>query len=267
MLLDYHCHSHCSDGELSPEQLIQLAEQNDVEVLAITDHDTIGAYKKLPDTHIKIVSGIEFSTCWNKIGVHIVGLNIDLHSKELLKAINLQQKARKYRAEIISKKLEKVGLIGAYEKLNHKKHIGRPDFAKLLVEADICKNQQHAFKQYLGAGKIGDVKNEWLSFEEVIAVINHAGGVAVLAHPLYYKLTNAKLNRLVSYFVVAGGQAIEVINGYQNLDKTKYLAKLAGFHKLKSSIGSDFHYKEGWSKLGVNSNLVENLLTFSHQEY
>lgn len=250
MIVDFHCHTNCSDGELTPTELIRLAEQECVEVLAITDHDTIDAYKDLPKTYIKLITGIEFSTSWNKIGIHIVGLNFDTNSKALLQAVEKQQIARKLRAQAISLKLEKIGLKGSYLQLKHKKQIGRPDFAQLLVEEGICKDHSQAFKKYLGAGKLGDVKNQWLSLEEVITVINHAGGIPVLAHPLYYKLTNAKLKRLLTDFKLHGGKAMEVVNGYQNPEKTQYLQKLCTEFSMFASIGSDFHRRMNWRHLG-----------------
>lgn len=262
LLVDFHCHSYCSDGELSPYELIKLAEKKNIKVLAITDHDTIDAYKDLPATKIKIIPGIELSTTWNKIGIHIIGLNFDLNSKPLHKAIKLQKQARKQRAKTIAERLEKFGLKNAYEKLQDKDYIGRPDFAKLLIEEGICKDFQQAFKKFLGSGKIGDVKNQWLSFEEVLSVIKNAGGIPVLAHPLCYKLTNAKLKRLVADFKHNGGKAIEVINGYQNINKTEYLTQLCQDFDMQASIGSDYHNQLGWNRLGVEAKLVDNLISF-----
>ncbi len=266
MLVDFHCHTNCSDGELSPEMLVDLAKTNDIKILAITDHDNADAYSELKLDNlkgIKLISGIEFSTTWNKIGIHIVGLNFELSSDVINNAISKQKQFRIERAKIISKKLEKCGLENAYERLSQLKikQIGRPDFAKLLVEEGICKDGTQAFKKYLGSGKVGDVKNQWLPFDEIIQSIQTAGGTAVLAHPLVYKMTNSKLKRLISDFKSAGGQAIEVISGYQNPDKTIYLQNLCKEFNLKASIGSDFHRHNDWTRLGCNTNMVLDMET------
>lgn len=266
LLLDFHCHTNCSDGELSPNKLIELAKQNSIKYLAITDHDNIDAYDLINQNQLdelQLISGIEFSTTWNKIGVHIVGLNFDLKSPHIKNAIALQKQYRKNRAQIISNKLDKIGLSNAITKLTKlkKTQIGRPDFANLLVEEGICKDMKEAFKKYLGAGKIGDIKNQWLGFEEIIHTIKSAGGIAVLAHPLAYKLTNSKLKYLISEFKSNGGESVEVINGFQNRDKIEYLINLCKEFKLKASVGSDFHRPNNWTKLGCNSNLVSGVET------
>ncbi|HPQ88447.1 MAG TPA: PHP domain-containing protein, partial [Gammaproteobacteria bacterium] len=79
MLVDLHCHTTCSDGELTPEEIIKLAKQNNIEILSITDHDNVDAYSQIAELSddIQLVPGIEFSTQWQKCSVHIVGLNID----------------------------------------------------------------------------------------------------------------------------------------------------------------------------------------------
>jgi predicted metal-dependent phosphoesterase TrpH len=264
VIVDFHCHSDCSDGQLSVVGLIKAAEERMVQMLSITDHDTLDAYNQKIKTPIKIITGIEFSTQWNKISIHVVGLNIDVTSKHLQELVTAQKLLRSKRAEIIAKRLEKHGLENALELIkrnNQGTYIGRPDFAKLLVNQGICTDINQAFKKYLGAGKIGDVKNQWQKLDEIIFAIKQAGGVAVLAHPLYYKLTNSKLRRLLTDFKNLGGVGIEVVNGYQNPDKTDYLAQLCEEFGFKASIGSDFHGHKQWNKLGCDSRLITGLPT------
>ncbi len=261
MLVDFHCHSNCSDGELTPRKLIELAQTRNISQLAITDHDSIAAFAQIKDlkTPMQIITGVEFSTTWNKIGVHIVGLNFDLASDSIAHAVKYQQNARKLRAQIISNKLGRIGLHNAYQTLKKCKphqQIGRGDFANLLVEQGICTSFAQAFKKYLGAGKTGDVKNNWLPLDAIVQAIVKAGGVAIIAHPLYYKLTNCKLKRFIKDFKQAGGGGMEVINGYQNPDKTLYLQQLCQQFELKMSLGSDFHRPTNYSTLGVDTKLL-----------
>src|SRR5690606_22628966 len=104
--------------------------------------------------------------------------------------------------------------------------VGRPHFARHLMERGLVASMDEAFNRYLGAGRAGDVQAMWPELEQVVAWIVEAGGTAVLAHPLKYKLTSAKLRRLASAFVACGGRALEVVNGRQNADGTAHLARL-----------------------------------------
>ena len=263
MRIDLHCHSNHSDGSLSALELIKYAEQREIELLAITDHDNIDVYDEIKKikTSIKIISGIEFSTTWSKIGIHIVGLNFDLDSVDLNRTISSQTNARIDRAKVIANRLEKHGIENAYNKIvgTGKKYIGRPDFAELLVKEGHCKDHNNAFKKYLGAGKVGDVKNQWLTLKEVIDRLKQASGMAVLAHPLYYNLSNSKLNRLIQDFKDLGGDGLEIVNGYQNPEKTDYLIKLCKKYNLLASIGSDFHSPSQWKHLGCDTAWLSNI--------
>jgi len=265
--IDLHSHSHCSDGSLSPKELLFRAEKSEIDIFSITDHDTCAAYDESFQltTDIKLITGVEFSTRWNKIGIHILALNFDLTSKSIQATLCFQQQARRQRAELIAQKLSKIGLHKALEKIQNKSttasscaYIGRPDFAKLLVEEGVVKDLNHAFKKYLGAGKIGDIKNKWMPYEAIVKSIQQAGGMAVLAHPLSYKLSNAKLRRLLADFKASGGQGLEVVNGYQNADKTNYLCQLCNEFDLKASLGSDFHHDSNWSSLGCSAKLISD---------
>lgn len=257
MLYDLHCHSNCSDGELPVGQLIALAAERKVEVLSITDHDTLQAYKdELSLTHIKILPGIEFSSQWQKIGVHIVGLNIDPACGAITEGVKHQLQARSERAEKIAERLQKAGLANALEGARQyagPAEISRPHFAQFMVASGFSKSIDQAFKKHLGAGKAGDIKQLWADMEQVIRWIREAGGVAVLAHPYKYKMTRSKLLRLVDDFMAAGGQGIEVLSGNQGKDITEMLRDLSVQKKLLASMGSDFHSpKTQWCHLGMH---------------
>ena len=110
---DLHTHTCLSDGILTPAQLIDRAIENGVTHLSITDHDTTAAYHELPDYsghELVITPGIELSTWWMKIGIHVVGLNIDPNHESLQRGIAFQQRARQERAERISDRLKKCGI-------------------------------------------------------------------------------------------------------------------------------------------------------------
>jgi predicted metal-dependent phosphoesterase TrpH len=120
-------------------------------------------------------------------------------------------------------------------------------------------NIQQAFKKYLGAGKAGDIKEQWADLAQVVAWIRDAGGVAVLAHPTKYKMTGTKINQLITDFAAVGGEAIEVISGLQIPSVTKDMARLCNRHGLLASCGSDFHSdQQPWAALGMVAPLPDS---------
>ncbi len=274
MLFDLHSHSTYSDGALTPTELIQRAELAGVDVLAITDHDTVAGITEIitdldakPDTTLQLLPGVELSSQWHGtgahgMGVHIVGLNVQLDSSELQDALTRQQQARYDRAAIIADRLRKKGfpdLLPAVITAAGQGTIGRPHFAEQLVAIDAVKSSDEAFRRYLGAGKIGDIKNVWQALEDVVGWVRDAGGTAVLAHPDKYHLTHTKLRALVGDFKAAGGEAIEVVSGHQIAYKTKNLSDLCELNNLHASCGSDFH-KPGqhWAEVGKHSTLPDS---------
>jgi len=162
MNIDLHCHTNVSDGNLSPAELISLAIERNINMLSITDHDSIQAYEtaRSPSTELRLIPGIEFSSYWNKFGVHIVGLDLDLTSDAIQQGVAQQSQAREQRAEKIAEKLQRYGfedcLAGA-KSFTSGGQIGRPHFAQHLVAIGAVSNIQQAFKKYRGAGKAGDI--------------------------------------------------------------------------------------------------------------
>lgn len=265
MQIDFHIHSRHSDGVLEVSEIIELAQSRGLGEFSITDHDTLDAYTEaavLDTGGIKLIPGCEFSSVWQGRTVHIIGLNLDTASDAMREAIDYQASAREQRSALIAKKLETRGITGALEgarKYAKGAALGRPHFASYLVEKGFAKDSRQAFKKFLGDGKVGDVKNHWRPVEEVVSWINRGGGVAVLAHPLKYGMTQTRLRELLMEFTAAGGRAIEVVCGMQQADKTQQLAHLAKHFDLMASAGSDFHRPgQGWADLGVVQPLPAN---------
>ncbi len=263
MIYDLHTHSNASDGILSPASLVMRARQRGVTHLALTDHDTVqglqSARAQAEIEGINLINGIELSCLWAGRGIHVVGLNVDASSAQLLQAITAQQEARDARGIEIGKRLEKAGIPEALEgarRLAGDAVLGRPHFARYLVERGFSNSINGAFKQYLGAGKPGDIKHRWPDIADMVAAIRAGGGVAVLAHPAKYELTRTKLRELVAVFKEAGGQAIEVISGQQASNETEALAQITTQFDLYASCGSDFHVPDQpWQELGSFAQL------------
>lgn len=257
-LYDLHCHSKASDGSLSPTELLQRAQQKGVNVLALTDHDTVAGLpeaKRFAEAHnIQLINGIELSTQWHNHCFHIVGLGINPVYPPLISALETLQQTRIERSEKIADKLAKKHMPGALEYVQQKVGDGmitRTHFADFLVSQHHVDSQQEAFDRYLAKGKPAYVATEWAELDEAINWIKGAGGIAVLAHPLRYKLTASWMKKFLSTFKEAGGQAIEVVVSRMNNEDIKLAMQYAMHFDLAGSVGSDFHNPDNqWVELG-----------------
>ena len=261
MIVDFHTHSLASDGALTPLELLRRAKAAGVRQFALTDHDTMAGYLSVRHTseadEVGLISGVELSCRWATTAVHVVGLNFDTDASQIIAVIEQLTQAREERAKKIAMRLAGVGIDGALEgakAVANESQIGRPHFATWMVEAGAVDSVTEAFDKYLGAGKIGDVKMFWPPLSEVVQAITQASGVAILAHPLKYRLTGMKLRALINDFKAAGGGAIEVLNGRQPETDLKRLSQLAEGSGLICSVGSDFHRDfEYGPKLGIDT--------------
>jgi len=259
-LIDFHTHSTASDGALTPPDLVNRAAAAGITTFALTDHDTIAGFESLTDSvppALRLVSGVELSCQWGKVGIHVVGLGFDPASRVLLEHVTHMTEARLRRAETIAQRLAKKGMQGALQgamAVAAGAQIGRPHFAQWMVMRGHVKSEAHAFRQFLGKGKVGDISAEWPDLARTVETINAAGGVAVLAHPLKYRLTATRLNALCGAFAAAGGEAIEVINGRPGPGEVERLMGIAAYYDLLLSVGSDFHRDAEYAAgLGVDT--------------
>lgn len=261
MIYDLHSHSTASDGILTPTELVQRAVEHNVSMLAITDHDTIAgvaeakvAANRLP---IELISGVEISILWQGKSIHLAALNVNEQSEPLLELLAHQANLRQDRAVQIGEKLAKAGIPNAYEGAKNlaSGEVTRAHYGRFLVANGYVRNDEHAFKRYLGMGKTAYVKPIWCTLEQAIRATHLAGGLICIAHPLRYKLTAKWVRRLIVDFKQAGGDGIEVSGCTQTLDQRQLLARWATEFDLLASVGSDFHYPSGWIELGKNLQL------------
>jgi 3',5'-nucleoside bisphosphate phosphatase len=264
--VDLHCHTNCSDGGLTPQELINRATNLQIDVLAITDHDTINAldiaqrYIVEQNVPIRLISGIEISTTWHGFEIHVVGLNLDATAPALTDLTVSQQQAREQRALQIGEKLAKCGFDDIYQQAKASAGAGsitRAHFAKVLLQQGHVSTMQKAFDKYLGKGQRAFVKPNWCTIEQAIAAIHQAGGSAVLAHPIRYDLSGKWLRRLIVDFKQAGGDALEVVLPQMANEQRKLMLNYCSEYDLHASLGSDFHYPNKWSDLGKNLKLPE----------
>lgn len=255
---DLHTHSTASDGTLAPAQLVARARQAGVEVLALTDHDTLDgiaeAQAAAAAEDIWLVSGVEISVTWNGLTVHLLGLGVEPDAPELVAGLQRLRAFRDWRAEEIGRRLAAKGIPDCFagaRALSNGHLVGRTHFARHLVRAGHARSVADVFEHFLVRGKPGYVPGDWAGLEEAVGWIRDAGGEPVIAHPARYKLTRSKLRRLIGEFREAGGVGLEVVSGSHSRDQCFTIAQHAVDFELAASAGSDYHGPENpWIELG-----------------
>jgi predicted metal-dependent phosphoesterase TrpH len=272
MKVDLHCHSTASDGALAPATVVARAYERGVRVLALTDHDTLEGLAEAQATaaqfdDLRLINGIELSCTWGGATVHVLGYAFAADAPTLLSRIADLHEGRWLRAAEIGKRLEAKGMPGALEGARAVQQAlgdsgnapARPHFAEFLVRAGHVRDFSEAFRKWLGAGKLGDVRQHWPTLAEAVGTLREAGAWISLAHPWHYDFTRSKRRRLVAEFVEAGGHALEVVNGMQPAEQVGSLATLVREFGMLASAGSDFHAPGDWSELGMYRPLPDDL--------
>ncbi len=258
MIHDLHSHSSVSDGTLLPAQLVDMAVAQAVDVLALTDHDTVAGISQAraaaQGRDLRIIPGVEISVSWDQRTIHVLGLNVDVDNQTLLQGLQTLLEYRHWRAREIGRRLEKKGIPGAFagaSALADGALVGRTHFARFLVQQGYAKDVREVFRKYLVVGKPGHVRGEWAELETVLQWIHGAGGIAVIAHPARYGMTRSRLRRLLGQFQELGGQGLEVVSGSHSKDECFTMSRHAKDFALLASAGSDYHGPENsWINLG-----------------
>ncbi|MBI3938185.1 MAG: PHP domain-containing protein [Betaproteobacteria bacterium] len=247
--IDLHCHSTFSDGALTPVQLVERAARRGVDALALTDHDETGG---LPEARaaaaaagIVLIDGVEISVSWNGHTLHVVGVHVDPANAALAAGLAQIRLGRAQRAERIAAELESVGIGGSLEGARacaaNPDLVGRAHFARYLVARGCARDVKAAFNRYLAQGKPGYVAHQWTTLERAVSWINGSSGIAVLAHPGRYRLSDAGVDDLLGEFSDLGGAAVEVVTGGHTPAQYALFAGKARRFGLAASVGSDFH--------------------------
>ena len=263
MKIDLHNHSYCSDGVLSPTEVVRLAKEQECDIFALTDHDTtdglVEAKIEAGKLGLRFVPGVEVSAMWSNMTIHILGLGIDVNNKVLQAGLKQHQEFRAIRALKMARGLGGAGVVNAMEKTQavaKRSMITRTHFAQMLIQEGICKDMKSVFKRFLTGKKPGGVKSEWAQYDEVISWIHTAGGVAVLAHPLRYRMTSTKVKRMMSDLAASGCDGVEVVTGSSSSDEITLVSQWANELGLLSSSGSDYH---GWPNQRVRIGRLQDL--------
>ncbi|MBQ9274665.1 MAG: PHP domain-containing protein [Succinivibrio sp.] len=264
--IDLHSHCTASDGTLSPAELIAHAQERGLTHLALTDHDTVAGVAEALEAArgvLCLIGGIELSALWRNQQIHVVGLGLDHQHPALLDFVKGQRVKREMRAAEIARKLEGLGFAQALERTAAQTRPGavltRGNFARFIAGEGVVRNSDEAFERYLKEGRPAFVRTPWGGVDEAVAVIRQCGGLAVLAHPKRYELTNTRLRELIGFFRDCGGEGMEVASCQQRPSDRAYLAELCLRYGLLASQGSDFHSAERYRDLGLGLKLPDKL--------
>ena len=247
-IVDLHVHSNASDGTLSPSELVKEAQKAGLSAFALTDHDTVSGVAEAVEAGnsrgIEVIPGIEISTGYKDKEIHIVGLFLDYTDKNFINALDSEAKRREHRNLKLTERFNEYGLPADIEEIRSMfpdSIITRAHFASYMVKKGYAKDSAEAFSKYLGQGMPLYVPKELKNPDEAISLIQTAGGVSVLAHPLLYRLTSGELRTLCAELKSLGLTGIETMySTYRGFDELN-VRKLAREFGLLESGGSDFH--------------------------
>lgn len=246
-VVDFHTHSTCSDGTMTPSELVLYAEKRGLSAFALTDHDSVDGIKEAmvqaEKCNIEFIPGIEFSAAENT-ETHIIGLFIDPENEFLLKTIQRLKDSRRRRMEDICRKLRLLGLDITHDealKIAGGNFVGRAHIAKLMVEKGYCQTIRECFDKYIGLGKPAYSEKNELTAIEAVKAIRKAGGLAFLAHLNQTGYDEKQTEELLLALKEAGLNGIE--GYYPEYDKNHISTYRALAEKLNLALsgGSDFH--------------------------
>jgi predicted metal-dependent phosphoesterase TrpH len=266
-LVDFHTHSHFSDGVLAPAALVARAATRNVGTLALTDHDTIAG---LPEARaacasagIRFVPGVELSAQWRGQTIHIVGLQVDESHAGFNSHLTAVLARRQARLREIGERLEKRARLPGRELAALAANATAPTrlhLARLLVARGHARDTQDAFDRWLNRDKAGHVPVEWPALAAAMAVLRDSGAIPVLAHPHRYRFSAGALRELAAVFAQEGGAALEASMAGMSPNDADRIASLCRRFKLRASMGSDFHDPSvPWNPLGRWLKLADGL--------
>ena len=254
MLIDLHTHSNASDGTDSPAALIDKAIERGINVLALTDHDTVAGWNEAISalsahprgSQLKLVLGSEIS-CQDKDGtsIHMLGLLFDESHQPLISELEKTRENRLTRMERIVARLNEAGIDITLEEVYAQKRgdatLGRPHLADALVARGHVGSRDEAFSTFLHNGSKFYINHYSPSPEEAIKLIKSAGGVAVIAHPLASRSGRTVNPDIFTDLIAAGLDGIEIDHRDQQDLERSALLRIALENDLVITGSSDYH--------------------------
>ena len=265
--IDLHMHTNKSDGALTPKQIIDEAVKANLQAISITDHDTIDAYtdetiKYAKEQGIELIIGVEVSTKSDRCGIHVLGYNFDLNNEEFKQKLDKIRNARHDYLKAVAKKLEKLNYKINVEELDKIKSVTKAHISKDIIENE--ENKEELLKQFGHIPNKGEfietimnencpayVQKVTVTPKEAAEMIRKAGGKVVLAHPVAYanedNMTVEEVQQLINKMKPDGLETYYIYTNRNNeyINEIDKWLKLAKDNNLFSTIGSDFHIKDG----------------------
>lgn len=246
--IDLHTHSSESDGTMSPQKLMEHANEVGLSAIALTDHDTIqGLAKARPiadSLGLELIPGVELSTDYQGKEVHILGYYIDEKNKEFLDRLCEFVDGRNKRNEKMVALLRQEGfditMQGLYDEYPDSV-VTRAHFARYLVEHGFVKDRETVFAKYLGDDCRCYVPREKITPFEAIKLIQLGGGLAFFAHPVLCHMNQQRLRTFIGELKSAGLAGMEAVYSMNTPGDETNMRKLAREYDLLISGGSDFH--------------------------
>lgn len=252
--IDLHVHSTCSDGTLSPTELVVHAAHLGLSAFALTDHDCTDGIdeafhaagqvsKRLPQP-LEIIPGIEFSTEYLGADIHIVGLDMNYRNPQFQTHIAALRENRLLRNQKMIDRMASDGIAISLAQMKQEFGDGvwtRAHFGRFLVEHGYARSKAEAFSVYIGEGCKYYIPREKISPFDVTNLIWQFGGIPVLAHPLQYHYDDEKLRTLLRKLTDAGLIGIEVYYSTHSREDEAYLLSIASDFGLLPGGGSDYH--------------------------
>jgi hypothetical protein len=245
-MIDLHMHTIASDGRQTPEELVARAAEVGLRTISVTDHDTTAsvaaAAAAAAAAGIELVTGIEMTAVYAGRDVHVLGYYLDTESRELRAAAEAQRAGRVQRAREIAERLGALGApididgLVARAPAGDAKSLARPQIAQALVHAGHVGSIQEAFDRFLTEGRPAYLPNSGRTPEDVVAIINRAGGLASLAHPGLLRQ-----DELIPQLAEAGLGAVEAFHSQHDEATRQRYVEMARRHRLAVSGGSDYH--------------------------
>jgi predicted metal-dependent phosphoesterase TrpH len=261
--VDLHTHTIASDGVLSPTQLVQRAEKLAVKVLAVTDHDsTDGVAEAVAAGQacgVDVIPGVEINTDVPGTEVHVLGYFVDFADPTLGIELARLRDGRIGRARRMAEKLTEMGAAVGFERIlaiAGEGSVGRPHVAQALLEAGHVASREEAFDRYIGRNSPAYVERMKFTPAQACQLIRRAGGVPVLAHPVFFDRYGAikspfELDTMLPDLIAAGLMGLEVYYPRYDAVTTEYLMAVIRRYQLVPTGGTDFHgLRAGYPDLG-----------------
>ncbi len=261
MRIDLHAHSTASDGTDTPAELMAAAQRAGLDVVALTDHDTVGGYdeaagalRALDGPRPVLVTGAELSCRLGGTGLHMLAYLFDPHEPELARERELVRDDRVPRARAMVDKLRDLGVPVTWEQVARiagDGSVGRPHVASALVEAGVVATVSDAFtEEWIADGGRAYAEKHELDPFEAIRLVKAAGGVTVFAHPAAAKRGDTLPESVLAELAAAGLDGVEVDHtDHDELTRAR-LRALAGELGLLVTGSSDYHGSRKTVRLG-----------------